>query len=552
MKAVSARVSPWLYFCALGISAVLIGCGGPGGAKTLSLTGTAATGAAIASAPVEAKCATANATTTTAADGTFTLTSTTATLPCLLRITLPNGAGYLHSVAESGASVANITPLTEIVAANVLGASPSVLFSSFASSDAAGITSAKIAAAKAVVIAVATKAGIDLTGADPLKDVFVAATPSATGDAKDRKIDAFMAYIGSAGITLQALSAQTATSKSAADALSTMTRMTAPQMALFAGNLSGPGSADGTGAEASFNSPQGIAVDASGNVYVADTYNHTIRKITSAGVVTTLAGTAGVCDSADGTGAAASFCYPSGVAVDASGNVYVADTYNSTVRKITSAGVVTTLAGTPGASTSADGTGAAANFNYLDDVAVDASGNVYVADTYNHTIRKITSAGVVTTFAGIAGVSGNSDGTGAAASFYYPIGDAVDASGNVYVADTFNNTIRTITPAGVVTTLAGSAGVTGSADGTGAAASFSRPIYVAVDASGTVYVADQNNITIRKITSAGVVTTLAGTAGVQGLQMGALPGVLNPPNGIAVTPTAIYFTMSNGVVKIPL
>ena len=158
---------PHLAVAILAITA-LTSCGG-GDVNTLSLTGTAAIGASIAAAPVEGKCATGSATTTTAADGTFTLTSTTATLPCLLRITLPNGAGYLHSVAQSGASTANITPLTEIITANVLGVSPSVLFSSFAPSDAAGITSAKIAVAQAVVIAVATQAGVDLTGADPLK-----------------------------------------------------------------------------------------------------------------------------------------------------------------------------------------------------------------------------------------------------------------------------------------------------------------------------------------------------------------------------------------------
>jgi len=228
----------------------------------------------------------------------------------------------------------------------------------------------------------------------------------------------------------------------------------------------------------------------------------------------------------------------------------VADQSNSTIRKITSAGVVTTFAGTAGVFGSADGTGAAASFNYPFGIAVDASGNVYVADQNNSAIRKITSAGVVTTFAGTAGVSGSADGTGTAASFNYPLGIAVDASGNVYVADQNNSTIRKITSAGVVTTFAGTAGVSGSADGTGAAASFYYPTGIAVDASGNVYVADTYNSTIRKITSAGVVTTFAGTAGVQGSQMGALPGVLSRPTGIAVTPTAIYVTMANGVVKI--
>ena len=178
-----------------------------------------------------------------------------------------------------------------------------------------------------------------------------------------------------------------------------------------------------------------MAVDGSGNVYVADSGNYTIRKITPAGVVSTLAGLAGSSGSADGTGSAARFYYPTGVAVDGSGNVYVADTGNYTIRKITPAGVVSTLAGLAGSTGSADGTGSAARFYYPYGVAVDGSGNVYVADTGNYTIRKITPAGVVSTLAGTAGSSGSADGTGSAARFNYPTGVAVDGSGNVYVAD---------------------------------------------------------------------------------------------------------------------
>jgi D-alanyl-D-alanine dipeptidase len=306
--------------------------------------------------------------------------------------------------------------------------------------------------------------------------------------------------------------------------------------------------ADGTGAEASFHVPRGVATDAGGNVYVADQYNNTIRKITPVGVVTTLAGTAGrIGGSADGNGAAAMFNRPYGIATDAGGNVYVADQGNHAIRKITPAGVVTTLAGTAGSSGSADGTGAAARFNSPVGVATDVNGNVYVADIRNHTIRKITPAGVVTTLAGTAGTSGSADGTGAAASFNWPIGVATDAGGNVYVADMVNHTIRKITPAGVVTTLAGIAGTSGSADGTGAAASFYHPRGVATDASGNVYVADTFNSTIRKITPAGVVTTLVGTAGRKGFQPGVLPGGLSEPSGIAVEGSKIYFSDKNGI-----
>ena len=184
------------------------------------------------------------------------------------------------------------------------------------------------------------------------------------------------------------------------------------------GGDGGPvGSADGTGSAARFNDPDGVAVDGAGNVYVADTFNDTIRKITPAGVVTTLAGSPGQVGSADGTGSAARFNDPEGVAVDAAGNVYVADTRNDTIRKITPAGVVTTLAGSPGQAGSADGTGSAARFDFPNGVAVDGAGNVYVADAGNDTIRKITPAGVVTTLAGTAGQSGSADGTGSAARF---------------------------------------------------------------------------------------------------------------------------------------
>lgn len=289
----------------------------------------------------------------------------------------------------------------------------------------------------------------------------------------------------------------------------------------LAGSASSAGSADGTGTGASFHRPLGLAVDSAGTVYVADSGNNTIRKVTSAGVVTTLAGTAGVFGSADGTGTAASFTLPTGLAVDGAGNLYVADSVNGTIRKITSAGVVTTLAGTPGVIGSADGTGTSASFNYPFGLAVDGAGNVCVADTYNGTIRVVTSAGVVTTLAGTARVTGSADGTGAAASFRQPFGLAADGAGNLYVADTGNNTIRKITAAGVVTTLAGTAGATGSADGTGAAASFSEPFGVAVDSAGNAYVADSSNNTIRKITSAAAVSTLAGAVPVSGNADGA-------------------------------
>ena len=258
------------------------------------------------------------------------------------------------------------------------------------------------------------------------------------------------------------------------------------------------GSDNGTGTAASFGVMGGVAVDSSGNVYVADTSNFSIRKITPAGVVTTFAGS-GTSGSADGTGTAASFAIPVGIASDSSGNVYVADAGNNLIRKITPAGVVTTFAGGGGSgvdgSGADDGTGPAASFNTPYSIAVDSSGNLYVADMMNNLIRKITPNGIVTTLAG---------------SFPSPGAVAVDSSGNVYATDLTNELIKKITPAGIITTLAGS-GSTGATNGTGTAASFNMPTSIAVDSSGNVYVADMMNDLIRKITPAGVVTTLAGS-----------------------------------------
>jgi len=273
------------------------------------------------------------------------------------------------------------------------------------------------------------------------------------------------------------------------------------------------GFADDIGTAARFDYPTGVAVDSSGNVYVADSYNHRIRKITPAGVASTLAGSTSCYR--NGAANTAKFDYPTGVAVDSYGNVYVADENNHRIRKITPADriedrVVSTLAGiTRGF---ADGTGNTAQFNRPYGVAVDSSGTVYVADANNHRIRKITSAGMVNTLAGSR--RGFEDGAGTEARFDAPVGVAVDSSGTVYVADSGNNRIRKITPADriedrVVSTLAGS--TEGFADGTGTTAQFNYPFGVAVDSSGTVYVADAINNRIRKITPAGVVSTLAGS-----------------------------------------
>jgi uncharacterized repeat protein (TIGR02543 family) len=292
------------------------------------------------------------------------------------------------------------------------------------------------------------------------------------------------------------------------------------------------GAINGPGTSASFDSPTGVTVDSAGNVYVADTFNHLIRKITPGGDVTTLAGTSGTAGHADGTGTDASFNGPHGVTVDSAGHVYVADTLNHLIRKITPGGEVTTLAGsgTPGA---IDGTGTSASFDSPTGVTVDSAGNVYVADTLNHLIRKITPGGEVTTLAGTSGEAGSADGTGTDASFDFPIGVTVDSVGNVYVADTFNHLIRRITPGGEVTTLAGS-GDEGSADGTGTDASFDFPIGVTVDSAGNVYVADTFNHLIRRITPGGEVTTLAGSGEAGSADGTGTDASFNGPYGVTV------------------
>jgi|GEM_PF-5944211 len=296
------------------------------------------------------------------------------------------------------------------------------------------------------------------------------------------------------------------------------------------------GSADGTGSDARFRGPYGIAVSKSIDIYVTDSFNHTIRRIGLFGHVTTLAGLAGTPGSIDGKGDIARFNFPVGIAVDAADNLYVTDAGNQTIRKITPLGFVTTLAGKAGVSGSADGLGDAARFSNPSGIAVDKTGTLYVSDAGNHTIRKITPAGLVSTFAGMAGQSGSIDGSGPAARFNFPAGLGLDESGNVYLADYGDHRIRKVTPAGLVTTLAGGGAVmSGSDDGTGDAARFNSPFGLAVDPLGTIYVADSANNLIRRVTPAGVVRTVAGAAGVSGGADGSFSTArFNRPYGVAV------------------
>lgn len=320
-----------------------------------------------------------------------------------------------------------------------------------------------------------------------------------------------------------------------------------------------------------FNSPTGLALDAAGNIYVADWGNNLIRKIAPGGVVTTFAGS-GFAGHTDASGTLASFTQPVGLAIDARGNLFVADAGNNLIRQVKPSGAVTTVAGSD-SSGYADALGAAASFFHPLSVAVDANDNIYVADAGNNLIRLIKPGGSVSTLAGtvnsgssatlspfnnpsgiallgngnllvanyldddilqvspsgttgiFAGqdtVQGSANGRALSATFFYPNSVAADANGNIYVSDGVNNLIRKIDVNGNVSTLAGS-GAAGAIDSTGVYASFNGPAGLAVDATGNIYVADANNNEIRRISPAGVVTTIAGT-GLQGAQ-----------NGIAIT-----------------
>jgi|GEM_PF-592406 len=282
------------------------------------------------------------------------------------------------------------------------------------------------------------------------------------------------------------------------------------------GGYNASGYADDTGSAARFSYPRGVTVDLQGNLYVADNGNHCIRKVTSAGVVTTLAGSTGggynASGYADSTGSAARFFYPADLVSDTQGNLYVVDSGNNCIRKVTPDGVVTTLAGN-GEWGYVDGTGKDARFDSPQGVTIDAQGNLYVAVAYNYCIRKVTPTGVVTTFAG-NGEWGYVDGTGKDARFLHPGDITIDAQGNLYVLDEEGDNggnIRKVTLTGVVTTLAGSR--RGYVDGEGCAAQFGRPMGMAIDAKGNLYVADADNHCIRKVTPKGVVTTLAGALG---------------------------------------
>ena len=296
-----------------------------------------------------------------------------------------------------------------------------------------------------------------------------------------------------------------------------------------------PGALDGTNTTARFNDPAGLAIAADSTIYVADNQNHAIRRIGTNGVVTTLAGLPGTPGSADGSGSSARFDSPTSLALGPDGALYVSDTGNHTIRRVTLGGIVSTLAGAAGNADFADGPASAARFNQPLGLAVAPDGTLFVADSGNHLIRTITTNGTVSVLAGNPETFGSADGTGTNAFFNSPVGLALAPDGSLFVSDANNFTIRRVTSAGVVTTIAGAAGQDGSTDGPAATARFGKPAELALAPNGTLYIADAAHHTIRRLSPDGRVSTIAGLVGADGAADGAngLARFFNP-YGLAI------------------
>ena len=318
----------------------------------------------------------------------------------------------------------------------------------------------------------------------------------------------------------------------------------------FAGS-SGTGSFGDGGAAtiARLLTPSGVAVDRAGNVYIADQNNKVIRKVDITGIITTFAGNTIAGYSGDGGMATdAQLYYPTGVTVDQMGNVFIADEFNNVIRKVTPDGIISTCAGNNTIGYSGDGGPAtSAQFWHPADVGVDSIGNIYIAEEDNSVIRKVNTSGIISTIAGIGGVPGYSGdgGPGTNAKLNFPQGIAVDKSGNVYVADFYNSRIRRIDAAtGKISTIAGNGGGGFSGDGGIATnAQLYDAAAVAIDKQGNIYISDYYNSRIRKVYANGLINTIVGsdTAGFSGDGGAATMAQINYPEGVAVNDSGVVY-----------
>ncbi|MGC8703195.1 MAG: hypothetical protein ACP5RV_09675 [Thiomonas sp.] len=324
-------------------------------------------------------------------------------------------------------------------------------------------------------------------------------------------------------------------------------------LAVYAGAI-GPGDYNaGTFAQARFHDPRGMARDAQGNVFVADYVNSVVRKLGTDGQVSIVAGQVEQRDARNGPALQARFYSPECVAVAADGTLFVSDSGSNTVRRIGRDGNVTTWAGKIDVEGFADGPGSKARFNHPVGLGVNGQGVVYVADAYNSTVRRISPKGEVSTLAGLAGDTGWRDGRGTQARLNTPVGLTLDAQGNVFVSEYFNNVIRKITPAGQVSTFAGQPGKGGFADGKAAQALFLHPQTLSFAPDGSLIVADTGNNRVRRIAPDGTVSTLAGNGEGEKVAPGALPGTLHQPYGVqALADGSVLVTGMNAILRIQL
>ncbi len=303
----------------------------------------------------------------------------------------------------------------------------------------------------------------------------------------------------------------------------------------FAGSGS-QGFVNGNGTAASFRFPTYVALDGLGNVLVVDRSNHVIRKIDSDAEVTTFAGT-GAIGMGNGDVTTATFKFPDAAVTDSNGNIFITDQSNHVIRKITPEGIVSTFAGT-GSFGSNDGDGATASFYFPAGITVDSDNNLYIADFGNNKVRKITPDGTVSTFAG-TGVAGAQDGTALSATFYGLTGVAMDSQNNLFVADYYNNKIRKIDALGNASTFAGT-GIAGSNDGTATETTFNHPATISIDSNDHLFLTDENNNKIRKISPEGTTATYAGNGTVGSDEGSALTASFNHPTGLVVDGTVVY------------